>query len=640
MRARLLAVVASIIVGIAAFAALATPDASAYEHVRNGGFELGTEGWSAGYGATITSAQHPEVAPADGTSSGKVMLGGTRFELRPAMSGPVDAGTYEFSAQVLTSYAGSVRAQVHGSGFEGSTMANAQPGVWTPLRMAVNATAAGELSISISGSGAPGDVLYVDAVRLIGAPPVTLTPTAAPALAATTPVPSATGLASPTATPTTARADAIAAHLRNASFEEIGDDGLPFAWAKFGGTLSVAPDRARSGRHAARVDSNTASTKWLYQTVLVEPGATYAFEAWIWHDDPAVAAAFLRVSWYASADGGGESITSVDSTTRLDTPISGYRHLTTGAINAPANARTARLRVMLAPSSGAPAAIFVDDAAFSSATPLAPVVAAPVPDDDAGAESLSAGSARPSRSTGSAASGAGVFASAHSSGADAPTLVINEVLFDADTAGADAEGEWVEIYNPGGHDVSLAGWTLRDNARASSVPDIIIPAGDFAVVAASDSFLATYPDFLGVVAWLDGRLGNGLGNDGDSLELISPTGTVVDAISWGDESSILEPPIDAVPAGHSIERRMAGVDTNAAEDFVDNNDPSPGRPFDADATNPKPLSRTTTVEVLEATGAQDFDWVPWALVAVSGVALAGAVAWRAIEAVRARSRPA
>jgi hypothetical protein len=212
------------------------------------------------------------------------------------------------------------------------------------------------------------------------------------------------------------------------------------------------------------------------------------------------------------------------------------------------------------------------------------------------------------------------------------------VLYDPDLAGEDASGEWVEIYNTGDQGISLAGWSLRDNARASTLPEIIVGGHDFAVVAASDGLFEAYPEFAGIAAWLGGRIGNGLGNDGDRLELVAPDGAVVDAVSWGGDDSVLAPPVDGVPAGHSIERRVAGADTDTVEDFVDNLTPSPGRPFEAGAANPKRQRSGSTVEILESSGRESLDWLPWALMAFSGAALAGAVAWRGVDALRQRQR--
>lgn len=79
------------------------------------------------------------------------------------------------------------------------------------------------------------------------------------------------------------------------------------------------------------------------------------------------------------------------------------------------------------------------------------------------------------------------------------------------------EEEWVELWNSGDRDVSLAGWQLDDVKDGGSKPWIgdtsaVIPAGGYIVLASSVTHLT-------------------LNNSGDDVRLISPDGHVVDKIS-------------------------------------------------------------------------------------------------------------
>jgi hypothetical protein len=111
---------------------------------------------------------------------------------------------------------------------------------------------------------------------------------------------------------------------------------------------------------------------------------------------------------------------------------------------------------------------------------------------------------------------------------------------------------------------------------------------------------------------------------------------VVDAVSWGGDTSVFAPAADDVPSGHSLERRFAGVDSNRAADFVDSGRPSPGEAFEAVEGKPKPGMDGSSVEILAGSGARDWHWLSWALVAASAAACAGTVGWRAAAAVRER----
>jgi hypothetical protein len=87
--------------------------------------------------------------------------------------------------------------------------------------------------------------------------------------------------------------------------------------------------------------------------------------------DPRVEAAFLRVSWYSSADGSGSALDSVDSTAMLEASDPAYRRLTTGSVQAPPGARSANVRILLRPRSSAGATIYIDDASWRPGSPAA-----------------------------------------------------------------------------------------------------------------------------------------------------------------------------------------------------------------------------------------------------------------------------
>jgi hypothetical protein len=137
----------------------------------------------------------------------------------------------------------------------------------------------------------------------------------------------------------------------------------------------------------------------------------------------------------------------------------------------------------------------------------------------------------------------------------------------------------------------LSGWRIVDNHESDPIPSLILPSGDFAIVAAGTDFYDNFPSFKGNIVFIaDGSIGNGLSNTGDRLMLIDPTGKIVDALSYGDDSSIISPPCQNVAEGHSLERQPAGFDTNQASDFVNNAAPSPGYGL----ASPTPTTSTPT----------------------------------------------
>jgi len=166
-------------------------------------------------------------------------------------------------------------------------------------------------------------------------------------------------------------------------------------------------------------------------------------------------------------------------------------------------------------------------------------------------------------------------------------IVINEVYYDvaadkgADGGGADSD-EWVELYNNTVAPINLQGWSIADNTSAVSVSSATyIPAYGFALLAKSANTWTkwTIPATAEKIS-LGGTLGNGLANGGDNLILKNDQNEIVDQMSWESDISGFTSGCGAacpgVAEGHSLERDPDGKDTDAAEDFIDQSNPSPG----------------------------------------------------------------
>lgn len=92
---------------------------------------------------------------------------------------------------------------------------------------------------------------------------------------------------------------------------------------------------------------------------------------------------------------------------------------------------------------------------------------------------------------------------------------------------AAGEPEWVELINDGDETIDLSGWRLGDARSSRELWGDLAPRAR--VVFAADQIAA--PN--GEVRLLGGAIGNGLNNDGDTLQLIAPDGSVVEAIEYG-----------------------------------------------------------------------------------------------------------
>jgi hypothetical protein len=174
-------------------------------------------------------------------------------------------------------------------------------------------------------------------------------------------------------------------------------------------------------------------------------------------------------------------------------------------------------------------------------------------------------------------------------GASSSTLLISEVEYDSVQSGTDSAYEWLELYNNTSSPMELADWTISDNTSSDVIPMMTIPVGGCMVIAASEDFYTNYPDFTGGIVFIaDGKIGNGLGNTDDRLILQDSEGTVIDQMSYGTDTAAFDPPCPDVEAGHSLERSLANVDTDTAEDWIDQEFPNPGS-----VTVPTPTATAT-----------------------------------------------
>ena len=91
------------------------------------------------------------------------------------------------------------------------------------------------------------------------------------------------------------------------------------------------------------------------------------------------------------------------------------------------------------------------------------------------------------------------------------TLVINEFVSDP----ISGEKEWVEIFNPFNNVIPLAGWRVRESSgRTVTLPDQWFGFEQFIVAEFSSS---------------------ALNNDADTIELLDPTGVVIDRVVYGTD---------------------------------------------------------------------------------------------------------
>ncbi|OHA09909.1 MAG: hypothetical protein A3A44_01585 [Candidatus Sungbacteria bacterium RIFCSPLOWO2_01_FULL_60_25] len=162
-------------------------------------------------------------------------------------------------------------------------------------------------------------------------------------------------------------------------------------------------------------------------------------------------------------------------------------------------------------------------------------------------------------------------------------LVVNEVYADVGSPGKGSDGtnEWVELYNPTGAAVDIKNWQICDSGScdtlATTSPSILIPSHGFAIITPNVSTWPKWEISGGTVEIVLGsNIGGGLANEGDAVILKDISAVEVDAMSYGDDASKLNPAVPVSGDGNSLARIVKGYDTDSAQDWIINATPNPG----------------------------------------------------------------
>ena len=431
------------------------------------------------------------------------------------------------------------------------------------------------------------------------------------------------------------------ASLTNGDFELPGD--TPYGWRAHAGDAVITSE---GDSRFASLTSRGDTTTWLHQSFTVEGGRWYEAAGSLRLGDNA-SLARLRIAWYASDDASGPQLSVADSD-QIEGAGDSFVAVSTGAIRAPDGARSAQLRVMLRPAGEPPAVLHADDLSFVSAAPPAPD---PTPEViEATPEPPSQDAAAASAATAAGTPPAAPLEPYHLRSAAAVLLRITELLPDPVQSGSDAEYEWVEVANVGAAAIPLEGLILADNHGRIALPELTLPPGAAIVIAGARAEIGDAYALRG-----GSGLFNGLGNSGDRIVLATEDGAIIDALSYGSDDGVDQPPLKAPTAGRSLQRRFDAA--GRLLEVAASEHPSPGRieapaAPDTVATAEPGATPATTAVAAEAAGrtspssvealrkqlddAASADRTAWMVLAsVAAVALVAAAAHRARELLRA-----
>lgn len=642
--------VPALVLGAACVLALAAPAEAdtGVEYVTNGDFEDGLTGWFIPNGAN--AVVDTSVGGVDGPNALRIepeVEARLKVETQWWLSPPVAPGAdYRLTVAILDDDPGigaSLGVEfldadgglLHADGrvlevvddapaFRSFSVTTAAPPEAAYVRAVVRVEASTEgATIAVDGAS----------IRQVSEPP-TVTPTVQPAPSPSgtaTPGPSST--VTPTPTPTASVTPTpvvfpIGPSLRNATFD-AGAEG----WSASRGHLETTRLGGAAGAALVLV-ADGGSTAWVEQAVTVTPGGWYEASALL---SPlhGVRAAWVRIAWYASGDASGAQMHTDDSEAISG---GGAAVVSTGSVQAPAGARSAKVRILLQPAASSGGMLAVDNVIFVPAAPPPPPTPTPTATPSMTPTPLPA---TPSPSTpdttapnpmspSTPAPAAPASPSSPRSFVDPGTaegqswIRITEVLPDPLEPGRDADHEWVELTNLGPETVDLVGMTLRDAQASTPLPALAVPPGASVVIAGA---LAE----VDADARLEGSIGNGLGNDGDRLELLDATGRVVDAVEYGDGTDLRPEPGETVQRWFDADGHLLGAGVGV---------PTPGvhevlAPEDEETVTPSGSSVGSSASggsqpaaAVEAAsdGADAMAWM--LLLAIGGGALGGVVAQR------------
>lgn len=161
-------------------------------------------------------------------------------------------------------------------------------------------------------------------------------------------------------------------------------------------------------------------------------------------------------------------------------------------------------------------------------------------------------------------------------------LVINEVYYDVGHGkGSEVTNEWVEFYNPTESDIDIKNWQICDgtfcDTFATTSPSIIIQRHGFAVVTPRDTTWTKWTLPAGAIQIVIGsNIGAGLANSGDLVILKDSSNIEIDSMSYGNNTSKLNPSAPLSGEGNSLARIVKGYDMDSADDWIKNATPNPG----------------------------------------------------------------
>jgi hypothetical protein len=159
-------------------------------------------------------------------------------------------------------------------------------------------------------------------------------------------------------------------------------------------------------------------------------------------------------------------------------------------------------------------------------------------------------------------------------------VVISEVYYNVDNVhGSNPLNQWIELYNGSTVSVDMSGWTIQNSTTQTVLPSgLTLSPSQFLVVEATSNTSSYWniPSAARVITLGALSIDGGLSSS-DGLLVKTSSGVVVDAVSWGSNTTAFNPPVSASLLGYSLARKGLSSDTNTASDWSGSTLPKPGQ---------------------------------------------------------------
>ncbi len=157
-------------------------------------------------------------------------------------------------------------------------------------------------------------------------------------------------------------------------------------------------------------------------------------------------------------------------------------------------------------------------------------------------------------------------------------ILVSEVYPYPDSNHGGSGAHWIEFYNATLSEIDLTRWVVKTASTTLALPSgtKIAPHG-YLLLTADASLKSHWQIAATVPVVVSSSFSSGFRAAGDAVYLEGDDGTLIDAVSWGDNTKVLSPAAELPTLGHALIRTTLARDTDSKQDWVDTSAPTPGR---------------------------------------------------------------